>query len=83
MVTPGHELFHSHAKCEDRRSCSHPAARAMSQLYFTRWAVLLTTGAAGEAVGVVQVSHGLAGLAGSVHALPTFDADTCWSQAVS
>ena len=38
--------------------------------------IALTTGAAGEAVGVVKVAHGLAGLAGSVHPLPTFDADT-------
>lgn len=39
--------------------------------------VLLTTGAASEAVCVIQLPHGLAGLAGSIHTLPTCDTDTC------
>lgn len=45
--------------------------------------VVLTTRAAGEAVCVVEVPHGLAGLAGPVHSLPTFDADTCRRRRVS
>lgn len=32
---------------------------------------------------MIQVSHGLAGLAGTVHTLPTFDADTCGRHVVS
>lgn len=46
-------------------------------MIFSKLTVLLTTGAAGEAVRVIQVPHGLAGLAGSIHTLPTFDTDTC------
>lgn len=42
----------------------------------TKLALSLTAGAAGEAVCVVEVSHGLAGLAGTVHTLPTLHADT-------
>lgn len=38
---------------------------------------VLTTGAAGEAICVIQVPHGLASLAGAVHTLPTLHADTC------
>lgn len=49
---------------------------------FTTTGLVLTAGAAGEAVSVVEVPHGLAGLAGSVHALPTLDADTCWETRV-
>lgn len=47
-----------------------------------KWAVWLTTWAAGEAVRVIEVPHGLAGLACPVYALPTFDADTCQRQRV-
>ena len=35
-----------------------------------------TTGATGEAVGMVQIPHGLTGLAGSIHTLSTLDTDT-------
>lgn len=64
-----------------RAKCTEVACRVHDEpvftMIFSKLTVLLTTGAAGEAVRVIQVPHGLAGLAGSIHTLPTFDTDTC------
>lgn len=57
------------------RPYGEPVFTIIALFFFTT--VLLTTGAAGEAVSVIQVPHGLAGLAGSVDTLPTFDTDSC------
>ena len=43
---------------------------------YTVYMFVLTTGTAGEATVMVEATHSLAGLVGSVHCLVTFNADS-------